>query len=90
MIDLNFVPETLNWCQKHYVPPIQKHITCNAFGHNDGTDGSCWWCKEMCPYQWEMCMDETWVRGLLSPAARIQAKTREEAIEFIETYKQHY
>ena len=51
-------------------------------------DGACWWCKEMTPYQWEMCRDETWIRGLLSPIARIPANTREEAAEFIEDYKQ--
>lgn len=88
MIDYNFVPETLDWCKQHYVPPIDKHIYCKEFGHSDGMDGACWWCKEMTPYQWEMCRDETWIRGLLSPIARIPANTREEAAEFIEDYKQ--
>ena len=40
------------------------------------------------PYQCEMCRDESHLRGLMSPAARTQAKSREEAIEFIENYKQ--
>lgn len=88
MTDPNFVPETLDWCQRHYVPPVKKYINCGSFGHPDPMDGSCHWCLEMCPYQWEMCQDEDWVRGLLSPIARKPAKTREEAIEFIENYKQ--
>ena len=88
MINPDFVPETLRWCREHYVPPIQKYITCSEFGHTDPMNGSCHWCHEMCPYEWEMCQDEDWVRGLLSPIARIPAKTREEAIEFIEDYKQ--
>ena len=91
MIDYNFVPETLDWCNKHYVPPIKAHIHCPNFSRCDGTDGSCWWCKEMTPYQHEMCRDEAWVRSLLSSAARIPASSREEAAEFIEGYKQkHY
>lgn len=88
MIDLNFVPETLEQCQQHYVPPIDKYISCEDFGNPDGMNGSCHWCLHMCPYQWEMCNDEAWIRGLLSPGARIPAKTREDAIEFIEGYKQ--
>lgn len=88
MIDLNFVPETLDWCQRHYVPPIQKHITCKDFGKFDAMNGSCIWCSEMCPYQCAMCRDESWVVGLLSPYSKLKAKTRDEAIEFIEYYKQ--
>lgn len=88
MINPDFVPETLDWCQRHYVPPVKKFISCGEFGHLDSMDGSCHWCLEMCPYQWEMCSDESWVRGLLSPIACKPAKTREEAIQFIEDYKQ--
>ena len=88
MIDYDYVPETLEWCKHHYVPPIKGHINCSAFGQVDWMDGSCHWCHEMYPYQCEMCMDESWVRGLLSPLARKQCKTREEAAEFIEEYKQ--
>lgn len=88
MIDLNFVPETIDWCNRHYVPPIKKYINCEGFGHPDPMDGGCHWCLEMCPYQWEMCHDESWLRGLLSPIACRPAKSREEAIEFIENYKQ--
>ena len=87
MIDYNFIPETLEWCRKHYVPPIKKHISCKDFGDCDGMNGSCHWCREMTPYQWEMCSDETWVKNLLRPLSRNSAKTREEAIEFIERYK---
>lgn len=88
MIDFNFVPETLDWCKEHYVPPVEKHIDCECFGKTDGMNGSCWWCREMKPYQFEMCSDESWIRGLLSPIARIPKKSREEAAEFIENYKQ--
>lgn len=89
MTSPDYVPETLDWCQRHYVPPVKKYINCEEFGHPDGMNGSCHWCLEMCPYQWEMCHDEDWVRGLLSPLARKQMNTREEAIEFIEAYKQN-
>ena len=88
MIDYSFVPETLDWCKQHYVPPIEKNIHCPYFGEFDAMNGGCIWCSEMCPYECEMCRDESWVRGLVSPAARIQAKTRKEAAEFIEYYKQ--
>jgi hypothetical protein len=37
-----------------------------------------------------MCQDETWVRGLISEAARIPCKDRAEACMFIEEYKQKY
>lgn len=58
MIDYHFVPETLDWCKKHYVPLIKQYISCNEFGYCDGMNGSCHWCREMTPYQWEMCRDE--------------------------------
>ena len=88
MIDFEFVPETLDQCKQHYVPPIEKFITCSGFGNVDFMDGSCIWCLQMQPYQCEMCRDESWVRGLLSPYARFPAKSREEAAEYIEDYKQ--
>lgn len=78
----NFVPETLEQCKQHYIPPVEKYISCDEFGRSDGMNGSCHWCKEMCPYQFEMCRDESWLKGL------IRNKTRKEAIEFIEEYKQ--
>ena len=84
----NYVPETLTECRCHYVPPVKEHIHCPDFGKSDGTNGSCWWCMEMTPYQWHMCKDETWVRGLLSPCARVRCADRTEAIKFIENYKQ--
>lgn len=40
----------------------------------------------MTPYQWEMCSDESWIRNLMN--RRYDSMTREEAIEFIENYKQ--
>ncbi len=82
------VPETLTWCRQHYVPPVQKYIICDEFGHSDGMNGGCWWCMEMTPYQWHMCQDESWIRGLLSPIARRGKYSRAEAITFIEQYKQ--
>ena len=63
MIDFNFIPETLEWCTTHYTPPIKTYINCPDFGKCDGTDGSCWHCMEMTPYQWVMCSDESWRRG---------------------------
>jgi hypothetical protein len=86
--DKPVVPETLDWCKQHYTPPVKEHIHCPDFGKCDGTNGGCWWCMEMTPYQWHMCSDETWVRGLLSPTARKQHKDRTEAAIFIEDYKQ--
>ena len=82
------VPETLTQCRCHYVPPVKEHINCPDFGKSDGTNGSCWWCMEMTPYQWHMCSDETWLQGLLRPTAKVLCKTREEAAKFIEDYKQ--
>ena len=86
------VPETLTWCRQHYVPPVKEHIHCPDFGHSDGMNGSCWWCMEMTPYQWHMCKDETWVRGLLGPTSRVRfkCKTRDDAVQFIEEYKQKH
>ena len=88
MIDLNYTPESLEQCRMHYVPPNKDFITCKEFGCMDGMNGSCHWCREMLPYQWYMCWDESWIKSLLSPAACIPASTRNEAIEFIESYKQ--
>lgn len=84
------IPETLTWCRQHYVPPVKKFITCQKFGNIDGMDGACWWCMEMTPYQWHMCSDESWIRGLLRPTACKRKKSRKEAIEFIEEYKQNH
>lgn len=89
-MDKDFIPETLTWCRQHYVPPVKEHIHCPDFGKTDGTNGSCWWCMEMTPYQWHMCQDESWVKGLLSPCARVQHSNREDAIAFIEKHKQAY
>ena len=90
MINYNFVPETLEWCKKHYVPPIKKNINCKYFGEFDPMSGGCIWCSEMCPYEFEMCRDESFVRGLMFPVSRVLAKNRKEAAEFIESYKQKY
>lgn len=83
----DFVPETLTWCRSHYVPPVQKYITCKDFGHADGMNGGCWWCMEMTPYQWHMCRDESWIRSLTNRFCK-KVYTKAEAIEFIEYRKQ--
>ena len=80
---LENVPETLEYCRYHYVPPVKKYITCEYFGNIDGMSGGCWWCKEMTPYQWYMCSDESHVRNCM----KRNNITREEAIELVETYK---
>lgn len=88
LVPQTLVPESLTWCRKHYVAPNRKFINCKAFGCMDATNGDCWRCMEMTPYQWHMCSDESWVRGLLSPTARGRQKSRAEAVKFIEQYKQ--
>ena len=88
MIDFNFVPETLEWCTKHYVPPIKHWINCRDFGNCDGTNGACWHCMEMTPYQHEMCQDEWSVRSYMSPFNKYHVDTRKEAAELVEKYKQ--
>lgn len=85
-IDLNYVPEYLKECNMHYVPKNKKYITCKEFGHIDGMNGACWWCKEMTPYQWVMCWDESSLKSLMNPC--FKNLTKEEAIRFIEERKQ--
>lgn len=82
--DPNYVPENIEWCTRHYVPPVSAHISCPSFGHCDGTDGSCHWCMEMTPYQHIMCSDETWLRSLL---VRGVFNSKIGAIAFIDTRK---
>ena len=89
--DKPIVPETLDWCKEHYTPPVKEHIHCPDFGKCDGTNGGCWWCMEMTPYQWHMCSDETWIKGLINPYGKPAGHvclTRQEAATFIEEYKQ--
>lgn len=86
----DFVPETLSWCRKHYVPKVDRYITCKEFGHSDGMDGACWWCMEMTPYQWHMCCDETWLRSLTRTIDKTPRMNKNEGIEFIEQYKQKH
>lgn len=78
----NFIPENLEWCTNHYVPPVKKFISCGDFGKCDGMDGACWWCMEMTPYQWEMCSDEAHKTSLMKTG-----KSEEEAISYIKEYK---
>lgn len=77
----NYIPETLEQCKQYYLPPIKKYITCSDFGNPDGMNGSCHWCLEMCPYQFEMCHDESLLRNL------IKNKSKDDAVKFIEEYK---
>lgn len=87
MIDLDYVPETIDWCAAHYVPPVKKYISCSDFGKCDGMNGSCIWCSKMTAYQWHMCADQSWVNNLLSEFSRAGCKTLEDAISHIEKYK---
>ena len=84
----DYVPETLDWCDRHYTPPVKKYITCEHFGKSDGMSGGCQWCKEMTPYQWRMCEDESMVRSYMSPM--FGGKTREEAKKTVEESKKLY
>lgn len=86
----DFVPETLSWCRQHYVPKFDRYITCEDFGHTDAMNGSCWWCMEMTPYQWHMCCDETWLRSLMRSFGNVPSRSKEDAIQFIEEYKQKH
>lgn len=86
----HYASKSLDWWKNHYCPPVDEYITCSDFGRIDGSNGCCWWCMESTPYQWYMCSDESWVRGLMSPYACVKKDTREEAIEFIEQYKQKH
>lgn len=84
-IDKKFRAENLEQCDSNYVPPIGKYITCEQFGNSDGMDSACWWCKEMTPYQWYMCLDETLLRHLTS--RRTNPLTTEQAQEYIDKVK---
>jgi hypothetical protein len=73
-----------------YNPPDYNQINCISFGHLDGMNGCCHYCLEETPYQWEMCSDESWKRGLMSEISKIPNCTEEQAIEFINNYKRKY
>lgn len=75
--------ETLEQCKAHYVRKVDKYVSCEEFGHIDGMDGACWWCREMTPYQFEMCQDASWLKSLIKGGM-----TEEEGIKFIESRKQ--
>ena len=76
--------ETLEELRSHYCKPIDKYITCGEFGNTDGMNGSCLWCREMMPIQFEMCSDASWLRNLINN----KHYTQEEAEKFIDDYKQ--
>lgn len=80
--------ETLKQCEKNYCHPVKRYISCKEFGSIDGMDGSCWWCKEMTPYQWHMCSDESHKRNLMKNQPFGKGYTEQEAIDFIQKYKQ--
>ena len=73
-----------------YNPPDYNHITCKDFGRIDGMNGSCHECRVEDFYQWEMCYDESWKRGLMSPLSKIPNCTEDKAVEFIDEYKRKY
>jgi hypothetical protein len=70
-----------------YNLPDYSHIECMVFGSCDGTDGSCHYCQEETPYQFEMCSDYCWKRNLISSLSKIPNCSEEEAINFINNYK---
>jgi hypothetical protein len=73
--------------KKKYNPPDYTQITCKSFGYIDGMSASCHYCLMETPYQWEMCSDESWKRGLMSPHSKIPNCSESEAIQFINDYK---
>lgn len=82
-----YVPETLEQCRQNYLPKNDRYIECPYFGNCDGMSGSCIWCSEMTPYQWEMCKDE----GSLNYIMRMNPEfTKEQAIEIIQKKKEVY
>lgn len=79
-----YVPETLEQCKTNYLPPNYKYICCNEFGNPDGMVGSCIWCLEMTPYQFEMCNDESKIKSLCNN----KKITRQEAIKLLSEQKE--
>ena len=63
---------------------MDMYIICCDFGNNDGMNGSCHWCLEMTPYQFEMCWDATSVNNYI----HVKGWSKEKASNFIEDYKQ--
>ena len=84
-VNKKFRPESLEQCDCNYLPPIDRYISCDRFGNSDGMDGGCWWCKEMTPYQWYMCLDESLIRHLIG--RRTNPMSRDEAQEYIDKIK---
>ena len=82
-VSQNYIPESLEFCRTHYIPPIARYISCECFGRNDGTNGGCHWCLEMTPYQWYMYSDEQDVQH----AMRNYDFSYEDAIRFVEIKK---
>lgn len=70
-----------------YNYPDYYFIDCCAFGSCDGMNGACHYCREETPYQFEMCSDESWKKGLMSPLSKMPNCSEEEAIKFINEYK---
>ena len=86
-----FVPETIEQCKSHYLPPNHDYINCLNFGYADGMNGSCHWCREMTPYQWHMCLDAEWLRMLLKPLNGVKHfNSKEDASLYIEQHKQEF
>ena len=80
--------ETLEQCETQYLPPVPRFISCPSFGQSDGMDGSCHWCKEMTPYQFYMCQDESWLRNT-ERCCKFSDKpfSREDAINSLNEFK---
>nr|DAH55369.1 MAG TPA: hypothetical protein [Caudoviricetes sp.] len=77
-----FVPESIAWIRHHYNPVNTDYITCHEFGNMDGTVGVCYSCREIAPYQWEMCCDKQSLDWAIAHGA-----DREQAIKDIEERK---
>ena len=79
-----YIPETLEQCRHNYLPKVDKYISCQYFGDCDGMNGSCIWCREMTPYQWQMCRDESSLKNIMYLHPEY---TKEEAISQIQKQK---
>ena len=84
-----YIPETLEDCKTHYLPPNPDYIHCLNFGNIDGMNGTCHWCREMTPYMWWMCSDASWLSRLLLSPAKTCFASKEDAIAHIDFWKQN-
>jgi len=73
-----------------YNSPDYDLISCEEFGQLDGMNGSCHYCLEDTPYEFEMCSDESWKRSLMRASSRMPNCSECHAIQFIDNYKSKY